>query len=81
MSLQQKISKDNLEDKIGKELEVLVEEKSFDGKYYIGRSYMDVPEIDGVIYIKANENQSLSIGSFVKCKVIDIEEYDLIAQL
>lgn len=81
MSLQQKISKDNLEDKIGKELEVLIEEKSFDEKYYIGRSYMDAPEIDGVIYIKANENQSLSIGNFVKCKIIDIEEYDLIAQL
>ena len=55
MSLQQKISKQNLKNKIGKEVEVLVEDKSFDGKTYIGRSYMDVPEIDGVVYIESDE--------------------------
>ena len=78
MSMQQKISKQNLENKIGKEVEVLVEDKSFDGKTYIGRSYMDVPEIDGVVYIKSDDE--IQIGSFVKCKITNVKEYDLIAE-
>ncbi len=81
MNLQQKISKENLENKIGKELEVLVEEKTFDGKYYIGRSYMDVPEIDGVVYIKAKDNQTLVVGQFVTCRVVEVEDYDLICEM
>ena len=79
MKLQQEISRENLEQKIGKEVTVFVEEQTFDGKYYIGRSYMDVPEIDGVVYIKADEEKNLEIGSFVICKIIDVENYDLIA--
>ena len=78
MSLQQEISKQNLKNKIGKEVEVLVEDKSFDGKTYIGRSYMDVPEIDGVVYIESDEE--IQIGSFVKCTITDVKEYDLIAE-
>ena len=78
MSLQQKISKQNLKNKIGKEVEVLVEDKFFDGKTYIGRSYMDVPEIDGVVYIESDEE--IQIGSFVKCTITDVKEYDLIAK-
>ena len=78
MSMQQKISKQNLENKVGRQVEVLVEDKSFDGKTYIGRSYMDVPEIDGVVYIKSDDE--IQIGSFVKCKVADVKEYDLIAK-
>lgn len=78
MSLQQKISKQNLKNKIGKEVEVLVEDKSFDGKTYIGRSYMDVPEIDGVVYIESDDE--IQIGSFVKCIITDVKEYDLIAE-
>lgn len=79
MSLQQKISKQNLENKIGKEVEVLVEDKSFDGKTYIGRSYMDVPEIDGVVYIQSDDE--IEIGSFVKCKITGVKEYDLIVEI
>lgn len=52
MSIQKGISKANLERKIWNEYDVLLENVSFDGKYYIGRTYMDVPEEDGVIYIK-----------------------------
>lgn len=80
MNLQQKISKENLEKKLEKELLVLVEDKSFDEKYYIGRSYMDVPEIDGICYIKVKSDSQIKIGDFVQCKVIDVEEYDLICE-
>ena len=52
MSLQKEISKQNLEEKIGKSYEAIVEQISFDKKYYIGRTFMDVPDEDGVIFIK-----------------------------
>ncbi len=78
MSLQQQISKENLEKQIGKEVEILLEERSFDGKTYIGRSYMDVPEIDGIVYL--NSNKELQTGDFVKAKIIDVSSYDLIAK-
>ena len=51
MSLQQEISEENLKQKVGKNYEVMLEGMTKNGKYYVGRSYMDTPEIDGVIYI------------------------------
>ena len=80
MKLQQKISNLNLKNKIGQEVEVLIEDISFDGKYLVGRTKQDVPEIDGIIYIKNEENENL-INQFVKAKVIDVGEYDLIGEL
>ena len=78
MALQQEISKENLEKQIGKEVEILVEDKSFDGKTYIGRTYMDVPEIDGIAYLNTNKN--LQSGEFVKAKIVDVSNYDLICK-
>lgn len=79
MQLQQQISKENLAKLQGKEIKVLIEDKTFDGKYYVGRSEIQVPDIDGMVYIKNDEE--LKIGSFVNCKVIDSREYDLIAKV
>ena len=78
MQLQKEISKENLEKNMGRELEVLIEDKTFDNKYYIGRSYMDVPEIDGIVYVKNDDN--LNFGEFIKCKVTKVDEYDLVAE-
>ena len=77
---QQKISKEILKSKIGKTYEVLIEEMSFDNSFYIGRTMQDVPEIDGIVYIK-NKTQKNLINSFAKCKVVDVKDYDLIAEL
>ena len=81
MKSQQIISKQNLEKKIGKEYEVLIEDISFDKKYYIGRTMQDVPEIDGIVYIKNNNIDKTEniINQFKKCKITDVSEYDLIA--
>ena len=78
MSLQQKISKEILEKYIGKEVEILIEGKSFDGRTYIGRTYMDVPDIDGIVYLNTNKN--LQSGDFVKGKITDVSNYDLICE-
>lgn len=78
MKIQQNISNENLEKYVGKVLEVLIEALSFDGKYYVGRSKMDVPDMDGVVYI-AN-TKKVDIGSFEKCKIIAKQEYDLMGE-
>ena len=80
MSLQQEISKQNLKNRIGKQYEVLIENVSFDAKYLIGRTMSDVPEMDGVVYIKNTSNANL-INSFIWCKIVDIRDYDLIAEI
>ena len=80
MSEQQKISNDILKNKIGKKCEVLIEETSLDNKFYIGRTMQDVPEIDGLVYIK-NDGQENILNTFVECEVIDVKNYDLIAKI
>ena len=85
MEVQQKISKENLEIKIGKTYEVLIEDISFDKKYYIGRTMLDVPDIDGLVYIKNKIQKEIEekdlINNFVKCKIIDVNTYDLIGEI
>lgn len=79
MELQKQISKENLENKIGTKVEVMIEGEAQKGRYYFGRSYMDAPEIDGVIYIP--NNQELKSGQFVNCKITNVTEYDLIGRI
>ena len=81
MAIQQKISKENLQKNIGKELEALIEDISFDGKYLIGRTQNDVPEEDGIIYIKNSDMKRKLLNKFVPVKVIDVKDYDLIGEL
>ena len=71
MKLQKEISEENLKKHLGKNLKILVENEG------IGRSYMDVPEIDGVTYIKGDAK----INSFIKCKITGVKEYDLIGEI
>lgn len=82
MKLQQEISRQNLESKLGKECEVLVEDISFDGKYYIGRTKQDVPEMDGLVYIKVkNSKVQKVLNNFIKCKIVEISDYDYMAEM
>lgn len=77
MKLQQEISKQNEKKYIGKELEILIEGITPDRKYYIGRSYMDVPGIDGIAYVENGTKENL-IGKYIKAKVVEVRDYDLI---
>ena len=79
MELQQQISNEKLKEKVGKGYPVLIETKTFDGKYYVGRSYMDTPDIDGLIYCKVEE-KALE-GKIVNCKIIEVQGYDLIGEI
>ena len=83
MEAQQEISKQILKNKIGKTYKVLVEDMSFDGKYFIGRTMQDVPEEDGLVYIENNDNlnENEILDNFVNCKIIDVSNYDLIGEI
>lgn len=79
MTLEQKISKIKLEEKMGNIYEAIVDGFSSDGKFICARSYMDIPNEDGTIFIK--NNGKIKQGSFIKCKIIAVKNYDLIAEL
>ena len=83
MQIQQEISKEIQSKKIGKTYEVLIEDMSFDGKYYIGRTMQDVPEMDGIVYIKNKSNKKPEeiVNHFINCKVTDVSDYDVIAEM
>ncbi|CDE90684.1 ribosomal protein S12 methylthiotransferase RimO [Clostridium sp. CAG:389] len=83
MEAQQEISKQILKNKIGKTYKVLVEDMSFDGKYFIGRTMQDVPDEDGLVYIENNDNSNENeiLDNFVNCKIIDVSNYDLIGEI
>lgn len=81
MKLQQEISNQNLQKRVGNIYSVLVENMSFDRKYYIGRTMQDAPDIDGVVFIK-NDTEKDLMNSFVKCKLVEVcNDYDFIATL
>lgn len=79
MSLQQQIIEEKQQKLIGKELEVLIETKTFDNKYYVGRSKREVPDIDGLIYIDMVEKELE--GQIVNCKITKVQGYDLIGKI
>ena len=83
MEAQQEISKQILEEKIGKTYKILIEDISFDKKYLIGRTMQDVPEEDGLVYIKKdkNLNENEVLNSFINCKIIDVSNYDFIGEI
>ena len=83
MAKQQKISLKKLKEKVGNTYETLIENISFDGKYLIGRTINDVPEIDGIIYINISDKYKAKklVNTFVKCKILDVNEYDLIGKI
>lgn len=76
MRLQQEVSCVVNRGFLGKTLEVLIDEK--EGDVYLGRSQYDAPEVDGVVYVKSS--RALAPGDFVKAKVIDTLEYDLVGE-
>lgn len=78
MNLAKEISNEKVSKYIGNTYEVLIETKTKDNKYYIGRTYMDIPDTDGVVFIK-NTTPDLE-DQFINCKITDSKGYDLIAE-
>ena len=79
MELQQDIVFDQAEDRIGEELLVMIEGKVADENAYVGRTYRDAPNVDGLIFV--NTSEELMSGDFAKVKVTGAADYDLIGEL
>lgn len=78
MKLQRRVSHENNQKLLGKELKVLIDEKdSSSPDQFVGRSQMDAPEVDGVIYVKG---KNLKAGDFTCVKITGTLEYDLIGE-
>ncbi|HPN66395.1 MAG TPA: 30S ribosomal protein S12 methylthiotransferase RimO [Candidatus Omnitrophota bacterium] len=78
MSIQQRISEKINRSIIGRELDVLIDEPDPSDKgVFLGRSYMDAPEIDGTVFVRGT---GIKAGDMVKVRVIDGYEYDLVAE-
>lgn len=79
MELQQEIAFDKAENMIGREVLVMIEGKVADENAYVGRTYRDAPNVDGLIFI--NTDVELISGDFAKVKVTGALDYDLIGEL
>ena len=76
MELQQNISKIKLEENIGKEFEAIIDDITEDKKYYIGRTYMDMLDEDGVVFIEKTQDNLKD--KFVKIRITEVLNYDLV---
>ena len=79
MEVQQEIACEACEAMVGRELEVLIEGKVADENAYVGRTYMDAPGVDGMIFV--NTGLELMTGDFVRVRVTGALEYDLIGEV
>lgn len=79
MSLQKEISGRKNKERLNKIYKVMVEGVSEDGIFYYGRTYAEAPEIDGVVYFTSRE--PLQTLEFVKIKILNTDEYDLIGEV
>ncbi len=79
MELQQEIVFDRAEEMTGKEVLVMIEGKVADENAYVGRTYMDAPGVDGLIFI--HTDRELMSGDFAEVTVTGAAEYDLIGEL
>ena len=79
MELQQEIAFEHCENMVGKVLDVMIEGKVADEPAYVGRTYMDAPNVDGLIFVNADE--MLMSGDFVRVKVTGSYDYDLIGEV
>ncbi|OUQ52561.1 30S ribosomal protein S12 methylthiotransferase RimO [Lachnoclostridium sp. An118] len=79
MELQQEIAFDLAEDMIGREVLVMIEGKVADENVYVGRTYKDAPNVDGLIFV--NTDEELMSGDLARVKVTGAAEYDLMGEL
>lgn len=79
MELQQEIAFEAAEQMIGKEVLVMIEGKVADENAYVGRTYKDAPNVDGLIFVETDEE--LMSGDFARVRVTGALEYDLIGEI
>ncbi len=78
MSIQQKISLQKNVEKIGSELEIIIDREEND--FFVGRTQYDSPEVDCEVLVKKSDAPNWKIGNFYNAIITDAEEFDLYAK-
>ena len=78
MEIQQGISFDKNQEKIGQTFKVLIDKK--DGDYFVGRTEFDSPEVDNEVLIDDSIDYA-TVGGFVNVKIDSAEDFDLYGQI
>lgn len=78
MNVQQEISFEKNQEKVGKTFKVLIDKK--EGDYFVGRTEYDSPEVDNEVLLHASSNYA-TLGSFVQAKIERAEDFDLYGQI
>jgi ribosomal protein S12 methylthiotransferase len=78
MEIQQEISADIMEGKVGREIDVLIDEVDAESGEAVGRSPWDAPEIDGNVFLPGAPE--LRPGDLIRSRIVDAEDYDLIGE-
>ena len=79
MELQQEIAFEKAEDMTGQDVLVMIEGKVADENAYVGRTYKDAPNVDGLVFV--NTDRELMTGDFVPVHITGSYEYDLIGEI
>ena len=79
MLIQQEIAFGKAEERIGEEYDVLVEGRIPEDEVYVGRTYLDAPEVDGFVFFESD--RELVSGELIRVRIVDCNEYDLIGEL
>lgn len=75
--VQQQVAFDWNRERVGTEVDVLLDSECDKTGHWLGRSFAEAPEIDSVIRIPTNAGE---IGDIVRCRIVEMDEYDLIAE-
>ncbi len=79
MILQQEITAEKNQEKVGKTIRVMIEGYMPEDHVYAARSHMDAPDVDGLVFV--NSDRELMTGEFVLVNITQATEYDLIGDI
>ena len=79
MAMQQEIAFEKNESRIGQEMDVMIEGYLPDDDVYVGRSYMDAPDVDGFVFLSTSWH--LVTGDYVRVQIVQAQGYDLIGEV
>jgi ribosomal protein S12 methylthiotransferase len=79
MAVQQRIAFETNEQQVGRTLEVILDQPvPQERNVWVGRSYMDAPDVDGLVFVTGEKKQKLAAGKIVPVEIVASQGYDLV---
>jgi ribosomal protein S12 methylthiotransferase len=86
MRAQLEVSRRKMSDQVGRQMEIMLDgftspdDGALDGVYAIGRTRLQAPDVDGVVYLRGKPLDRLNLGDRLEVRIVDALDYDLIAE-